>query len=213
MQDSAKYEPLRDGWALLSRLRHEEREEHKRNQDVKRNFLKIRKKKRSFVPFMDDGSGANQNEESRDSSASVHYSFRVRDPSDVETKAKNHCIEMAKKHRLAIEVTNVVYRRNQNKYVFHYLAEKRIDLRPLMNSLSLELGARIDMSQIGVREKAGILGGCGTCGRPLCCSTWLRSFKPVTLNMAKKQNLNLNPYKLSGLCGRLKCCLRYELDR
>jgi cell fate regulator YaaT (PSP1 superfamily) len=87
----------------------------------------------------------------------------------------------------------------------------RVDFRELVRELAARFRTRIEMRQIGVRDEARMLGGYGSCGRPLCCTTWLTSFEPISIRMAKQQDLALNPSKLSGLCGRLKCCLRYEL--
>jgi cell fate regulator YaaT (PSP1 superfamily) len=97
------------------------------------------------------------------------------------------------------------------RLIFYFTADSRIDFRELVRDLATEFRTRIEMRQIGVRDEARMLGGYGSCGRPLCCTTWLQSFEPVSIKMAKQQNLSLNPSKLSGLCGRLKCCLRYEL--
>jgi len=99
-----------------------------------------------------------------------------------------------------------------SKLVFFFTAEERVDFRELVRELASDFKTRIELRQIGVRDEARMLTGYGTCGRPLCCSTWLHSFDPVSIKMAKQQNLALNPSRLSGLCGRLKCCLRYELD-
>ena len=90
-------------------------------------------------------------------------------------------------------------------------ADVRVDFRELVRELAARFRTRIEMRQIGVRDEARMLGGYGSCGRPLCCTTWLTSFEPISIRMAKQQDLALNPSKLSGLCGRLKCCLRYEL--
>ena len=98
-----------------------------------------------------------------------------------------------------------------SRLIFYFTAEGRVDFRELVRELATEFHARIEMRQIGVRDEAKALGGYGTCGRPLCCTTFLTSFEPVSIKMAKQQDLSLNPSKLSGLCGRLKCCLRYEL--
>jgi cell fate regulator YaaT (PSP1 superfamily) len=95
--------------------------------------------------------------------------------------------------------------------IFYFTAEGRVDFRELVRELASEFHTRIEMRQIGVRDEARMLGGYGTCGRPLCCATVLESFEPVSIKMAKQQELSLNPSKLSGLCGRLKCCLRFEL--
>lgn len=98
-----------------------------------------------------------------------------------------------------------------SRLVFYFTAEGRVDFRELVRELASEFHSRIEMRQIGVRDEAKLIGGYGSCGRPLCCTTWLRGFEPVSIKMAKQQDLSLNPGKLSGLCGRLKCCLRYEL--
>jgi cell fate regulator YaaT (PSP1 superfamily) len=98
-----------------------------------------------------------------------------------------------------------------SKLIFHFTAEGRVDFRDLVRELASEFHTRIELRQIGVRDEARMLGGYGSCGRPLCCTTWLQSFQPISIKMAKQQELSLNPSKLSGLCGRLKCCLRYEL--
>jgi cell fate regulator YaaT (PSP1 superfamily) len=98
-----------------------------------------------------------------------------------------------------------------SRLVFYFTAEGRVDFRELVRELAFEFHTRIEMRQIGVRDEARMLGGYGTCGRPLCCATVLASFEPVSIKMAKQQDLSLNPSKLSGLCGRLKCCLRFEL--
>ena len=98
-----------------------------------------------------------------------------------------------------------------SRLVFYFTADGRVDFRELVRELASEFRTRIEMRQIGVRDEAKLLGGYGTCGRPLCCTTFLVTFEPVSIKMAKQQDLSLNPSKLSGLCGRLKCCLRYEL--
>jgi cell fate regulator YaaT (PSP1 superfamily) len=98
-----------------------------------------------------------------------------------------------------------------SRMIFYFTAEGRVDFRELVRELAGEFRLRIEMRQIGVRDEAKMIGGYGTCGRPLCCTTFLTSFEPVSIKMAKQQELSLNPSKLSGLCGRLKCCLRYEL--
>jgi len=98
-----------------------------------------------------------------------------------------------------------------SRLIFYFTAEGRVDFRELVRELASEFHTRIEMRQIGARDEAKMLGGYGSCGRPLCCTTWLNSFEPVSIKMAKQQDLSLNPSRLSGLCGRLKCCLRYEL--
>ncbi len=94
----------------------------------------------------------------------------------------------------------------------YFTAEGRVDFRELVRNLAGSLKARVDLRQVGVRDEARMLGGLGPCGRPLCCATFLRDFKPVSIKMAKEQNLSLNPGKISGLCGRLMCCLRFEAE-
>jgi cell fate regulator YaaT (PSP1 superfamily) len=112
---------------------------------------------------------------------------------------------------LAMKLTRVEQLYDGSRLVFYFTADGRVDFRELVRELASEFRSRIEMRQIGVRDEARMLGGYGSCGRPLCCSTWLQSFEPVSIKMAKQQDLSLNPSKLSGLCGRLKCCLRYEL--
>lgn len=112
---------------------------------------------------------------------------------------------------LAMKLTRVEQTFDGSKLLFYFTAESRVDFRELVRELAAEFRTRIEMRQIGVRDEAKALGGYGTCGRPLCCTTFLTAFEPVSIKMAKQQDLSLNPSKLSGLCGRLKCCLRYEL--
>ena len=112
---------------------------------------------------------------------------------------------------LAMKLTRVEQLFDGSRLIFYFTAEGRVDFRELVRELAAEFRSRIEMRQIGVRDEARMLGGYGSCGRPLCCTTWLQSFEPVSIKMAKQQDLSLNPSKLSGLCGRLKCCLRYEL--
>jgi cell fate regulator YaaT (PSP1 superfamily) len=112
---------------------------------------------------------------------------------------------------LGMKLTRVEQAFDGSKLIFYFTADGRVDFRELVRELAGEFRTRIEMRQIGVRDEAKMLGGYGTCGRPLCCTTFLQSFEPVSIKMAKQQDLSLNPSKLSGLCGRLKCCLRYEL--
>jgi cell fate regulator YaaT (PSP1 superfamily) len=112
---------------------------------------------------------------------------------------------------LPMRLTKVEYIFDGSRLIFYYTSEARVDFRELVRDLAAHFRMRIEMRQIGVRDEAKMLGGYGSCGRPLCCTTWLRSFEPVSIKMAKQQQLSLNPSKLSGQCGRLKCCLRYEL--
>ncbi len=112
---------------------------------------------------------------------------------------------------LAMKLTRVEQLYDGSRLVFYFTAEGRVDFRDLVRELAAEFRTRIEMRQIGVRDEARMMGGYGSCGRPLCCTAWLQTFEPVSIKMAKQQDLSLNPSKLSGLCGRLKCCLRYEL--
>lgn len=115
-------------------------------------------------------------------------------------------------HKLEMNLVDVEYTFDRNKAIFHFTAEGRVDFRNLVKDLAVLFKTRIELRQIGVRDEAKILGGIGPCGRMLCCSTFLGDFEPVSIKMAKDQNLSLNPAKISGLCGRLMCCLKYEND-
>ena len=112
---------------------------------------------------------------------------------------------------LGMKLARVEQAFDGSKLIFYFTADGRVDFRELVRELAAEFRTRIEMRQIGVRDEAKMMGGYGSCGRPLCCTTFLTTFEPVSIKMAKQQDLSLNPSKLSGLCGRLKCCLRYEL--
>lgn len=120
--------------------------------------------------------------------------------------------EIIQRYKLQMKLSDVEYQADNTKATFYYSAEDRVDFRELIKSLATEFKTRIEMRQISLRQEAGRLGGIGVCGRELCCSTWLTDFKNVTTSAARYQNLSLNPSKLSGQCGRLKCCLNYELE-
>jgi cell fate regulator YaaT (PSP1 superfamily) len=128
-----------------------------------------------------------------------------------EGEAHRVALLKIKERGLAMKLTRVEQAFDGSRLVFYFTADTRVDFRELVRELASEFRTRIEMRQIGVRDEAKILGGYGTCGRPLCCTTFLTAFEPVSIKMAKQQDLSLNPSKLSGLCGRLKCCLRYEL--
>lgn len=115
-------------------------------------------------------------------------------------------------HKLEMKLVDVEYTFDRNKIIFYFTAEGRVDFRDLVKDLASVFRTRIELRQIGVRDEAKLLGGIGPCGRMLCCSTFLGDFDPVSIKMAKDQNLSLNPSKISGLCGRLMCCLKYEND-
>jgi cell fate regulator YaaT (PSP1 superfamily) len=116
-----------------------------------------------------------------------------------------------REHGLEMKIARVEQALDGSRVSVFFTADARVDFRELVKELASEFHARIEMRQIGVRDEAKMIGGYGTCGRPLCCTTFLQSFEPVSIKMAKQQDLSLNPSKLSGVCGRLKCCLRYEL--
>ena len=120
--------------------------------------------------------------------------------------------KLAREMKLAMKVSDVEYQGDGTKAIFYYTSEERVDFRELIRKLAAEFNIRVEMKQIGARQEAGRLGGIGTCGRELCCSTWLTDFRSVTTNAARYQQLSLNPAKLAGQCGKLKCCLNYELD-
>jgi cell fate regulator YaaT (PSP1 superfamily) len=128
-----------------------------------------------------------------------------------ERAAHQFCLLKVRERNLPMKLTRVEQLMDGSRLVFYFTADGRVDFRELVRDLAAEFRTRIEMRQIGVRDEARLLGGYGSCGRPLCCTTWLQSFEPVSIKMAKQQGLSLNPSKLSGLCGRLKCCLRYEL--
>lgn len=128
-----------------------------------------------------------------------------------EQEAQRVCILKIRERNLPMKLTRVEQLFDGSRLIFYYTAEGRVDFRELVRDLAAHFRVRIEMRQIGVRDEAKMLGGYGPCGRPLCCTTWLTSFEPVSIRMAKQQNLSLNPSRLSGMCGRLKCCLRYEL--
>ena len=128
-----------------------------------------------------------------------------------EEEAHRIALMKIRERGLAMKLTRVEQLFDGSRLIFYFTAEGRVDFRELVRELASEFRTRIEMRQIGVRDEAKMLGGYGSCGRPLCCTTWLQSFEPISIKMAKQQELSLNPSKLSGLCGRLKCCLRYEL--
>ena len=129
-----------------------------------------------------------------------------------EEKAFAICLEKIAKRKLPMKLINVEYTFDMNKIVFFFTADGRIDFRELVKDLATVFRSRIELRQVGVRDEAKVLNGIGACGRPLCCSNFLGDFSPVSIRMAKDQNLSLNPTKISGVCGRLMCCLNYEDD-
>jgi cell fate regulator YaaT (PSP1 superfamily) len=147
--------------------------------------------------------------------------YRVANQKDMEKwgEAQNReiptlyrCRQIVEEFGLKMKMSDVEYQADNSKATFYYSADDRVDFRELIKALAGEFRIRVEMRQISLRQEAGRLGGIGVCGRELCCSTWLSEFKSVSTSAARYQNLSLNPSKLSGQCGRLKCCLNYELD-
>ncbi|MDF2942888.1 MAG: yaaT [Herbinix sp.] len=127
-----------------------------------------------------------------------------------EKEAFHICLEKIQKHGLEMKLIDSEYTFDNNKVLFYFTADGRIDFRELVKDLASVFKTRIELRQIGVRDETKIVGGIGICGRPLCCNTFLSEFAPVSIKMAKEQNLSLNPTKISGVCGRLMCCLKNE---
>jgi len=147
--------------------------------------------------------------------------LRIANPDDAVQVEKNKadakeafyiCLEKIEKHGLDMKLVDVEYTFDRNKIIFYFTADGRVDFRELVKDLASVFRTRIELRQIGVRDEAKMIGGIGPCGRVLCCSSFLGDFEPVSIKMAKDQNLSLNPSKISGLCGRLMCCLKYESD-
>lgn len=146
---------------------------------------------------------------------------RIADDNDVvqhkenvrkKQRALELCQEKVNKHNLQMKLIDVEYTFDNSKIIFYFTADGRVDFRELVKDLAGVFKMRIELRQIGVRDEAKMVGGIGTCGKGLCCHTWLPEFEPVSIKMAKVQNLSLNPTKISGICGRLMCCLKYEND-
>ena len=145
--------------------------------------------------------------------------IRIATEADEKTVAKNRekekdafriCLEKIAKHKLDMKLVEAEYTFDNNKLLFYFTADGRIDFRELVKDLAAVFRTRIELRQIGVRDETKIMGGIGICGRALCCNTYLSEFAPVSIKMAKEQNLSLNPTKISGVCGRLMCCLKNE---
>lgn len=129
-----------------------------------------------------------------------------------EKRAFAICEQKIAQHKLQMKLVNVEYTFDNNKILFYFTADGRVDFRDLVKDLAYVFRTRIELRQIGVRDEAKMLGGLGICGRPFCCNTFLGEFQPVSIKMAKEQGMSLNPVKISGTCGRLMCCLKYEQD-
>ncbi len=145
--------------------------------------------------------------------------MRIANSQDADTVEKNRqdavntfkiCEDKIQEHGLEMSLIDVEYTFDRNKIIFYFTAEGRIDFRELVKDLAAIFKTRIELRQVGVRDEAKLLGGIGQCGRVLCCASFLGDFEPVSIKMAKDQNLSLNPIKISGLCSRLMCCLKYE---
>ncbi|MBF0493953.1 MAG: stage 0 sporulation protein, partial [Candidatus Omnitrophica bacterium] len=120
------------------------------------------------------------------------------------------CVQKIHEHKLPMKLVDAEYSFDRSKIIFYFTSDNRVDFRDLVKDLASIFRVRIELKQIGVRDEARMVGGCGPCGRRLCCEAFLKDFNPVTIKMAKVQNLPLNPTKISGICGRLMCCLEYE---
>lgn len=147
--------------------------------------------------------------------------IRIADQKDIEkhkenkekeAKALEMCFNKVQEHKLDMKLIDVEYTFDNHKVIFYFTADGRVDFRELVKDLATIFKTRIELRQIGVRDEAKTIGGLGPCGRKLCCSSWLGDFQPVSIKMAKDQSLSLNPTKISGICGRLFCCLKYEHD-
>ncbi len=136
----------------------------------------------------------------------AYYQYREKD-------ALARCQERVDEHKLPMKIVRAEYSYDGSRLVFFFAAEKRVDFRALVHDLARSFKARIELRQIGVRDEAKLIGGLGRCGRMLCCTTWLTEFNPVSIKMAKAQDLPLSPMDISGVCGRLLCCLAYESDQ
>ncbi|MDR0380685.1 MAG: stage 0 sporulation family protein [Oscillospiraceae bacterium] len=136
----------------------------------------------------------------------------VRKNAEKEKRALEICVKKVAAHKLEMKCIDVEYSFDGSKIIFYFTADGRVDFRELVKDLAGVFRMRIELRQVGVRDEAKMLGGLGICGKPFCCATFLEEFQPVSIKMAKEQNLSLNPTKISGTCGRLMCCLKYEQE-
>lgn len=145
--------------------------------------------------------------------------LRVATEEDIQVNLENKrkakdafdiCLEKIKEHQLEMKLIDVEYTFDNNKVIFYFTADGRVDFRELVKDLAAIFKTRIELRQIGVRDESKMIGGLGPCGKPMCCATFLGEFEPVSIKMAKEQNISLNPTKISGICGRLMCCLKFE---
>ena len=144
--------------------------------------------------------------------ANADDNARAQRNKEKEKEAFRICLEKIRKHKLEMKLIDTEYTFDNNKVLFYFTADGRIDFRELVKNLASVFKTRIELRQIGVRDETKVVGGVGICGRELCCHTFLSEFAPVSIKMAKEQNLSLNPTKISGVCGRLMCCLKNEED-
>jgi len=142
--------------------------------------------------------------------AEIEDELKNKENKEKEKNAFDICLKKIEEHGLEMKLIDVEYTFDNNKVIFYFTADGRVDFRELVKDLASIFRTRIELRQIGVRDEAKMVGGIGPCGVTLCCSTWLGEFEPVSIKMAKDQELSLNPSKISGICGRLLCCLRYE---
>lgn len=144
--------------------------------------------------------------------ANSHDLKSLESKKEEEKEAEIICKKKIAEHKLNMKLIDVEYMFDRRKVIFYFVSESRVDFRNLVRDLAHVFRMRIELRQVGIRDEAKILGGLGFCGKPLCCTTFLEDFQPVTIKMAKDQGMSLNPTKLSGTCGRLMCCLKYEED-
>lgn len=137
---------------------------------------------------------------------------RIRENQVRDKMAMESCRSEIASRQLQVRLVRVRYSFDRNRLTIQYSSDERVDMREFIQALSSQLHTQIELRQIGVRDEAGLIGGIAPCGRSLCCCTWLKRFEAVNVKMAKNQQLSLNPVTMSGMCGRLKCCLRYEND-
>jgi len=135
---------------------------------------------------------------------------QIQDILEKEKKSLAICLEKSAKHNLPIRIIDAKCTHDRSKIIFYFVSDNRVDFRDLLKDIEHTLKMRVELRQIGVRDRAKIVAGCGHCGRVLCCTSFIKKFQTVTIRDAKSQNFNLDPSKISGVCGRLMCCLRYE---
>ncbi|MGM0635831.1 MAG: PSP1 domain-containing protein [Bacteroidota bacterium] len=168
-------------------------------------LVKVQMKKKKEDPYSDDLPKIYRKASQKD----IDVWQKVKDR---EEAVKKHSREIAIRLNLKMKISDVEFQGDGSKAIFYYTAESRVDFRQLIKEFAYEFKTRIEMKQVGFRQEAARLGGIGSCGRELCCSTWLTDFRSVKTSAARYQQLSLNPQKLAGQCGKLKCCLNYELD-